>query len=938
MKLFGVKEKVAEKASFLLDARRPKVAAKVSNTSVAYGTLGPTQSRSSFQPSEYNLGEISKVMDIESYVRQAFNKHVELCLKEGYDISSRDEKATSYIKRRLKEMADVSGVTFDMLLRSIATNLVAYSNAFITKVRDSEKSSGSSIRKTAEESLPPVAAYFPMDPTSIQIKRDYHGRVLKYLQRVPGNPIMPQFLPENIVHFHYNKKEGFAFGTPYVVPVLDDIRSLRRLEENVEMLISQNLFPLYQYIVGTENSPAEIYEDGTTEVDVVKNQIERMPTEGSIVTPERHDIKVLGADGKAMDAEKYLKYFEKRVLAGLGMSDVALGRGDTSNRACYSEDTETLTDNGWKMYWEVTENDRIATYNPQNNNIEFHFPDKNIYLYDYNGKMFYFKNSLVDVMVTPDHDMWVGYESNGSKDFSWKKEKSDKIRTKRFKFRTGGLSWSGESPEYFRLPFVTYKSNISFSNSKDFGSIKIEDWVEFLGYFATEGCLAKGSSRWAVTLSQSSVVNPDKTKKIRDCLNRLPFTYNEYTNNGDGTTRFWINCKSLYLYLLESCGDYSYKKHFPEDVLEYDVNLLKILFESAMLGDGTTDKRDGRTSRAFYSSSEVLIGQMQEIAIKLGYRANVVPGTRCQRLLISEHSVSTLTNDNVSVVDYVGKVFCFNVPNHLFITRRNGKIGIHGNTAATLDKVMTDRCKDYQDVIESFVNEYMFKELLNEGGFITDEKEDTFVKLKFREIDIDSMLKIQNHAVFKYEHHAISETEMREELTMDPVMDSQRENMYFDIISKPTMKLEAEIKEAGAKDTNNRQKPANQHGSKPAKTSQKKDYSEITAMADSEWNLLRNAVVTVVSSPDVGASVTLGDLKPLADECYGRIMSKSAGYKINKEMFDSCVKDSISDMGDLVVKNASSMTHPGNAASIVSGVFETLRFRIIDMCEKVVLK
>lgn len=592
MKLFGVKEKVAEKASFMLDARRPKVAAKVSNTSVAYGTLGPTQSRSSFQPSEYNLGEISKVMDIESYVRQAFNKHVELCLKEGYDISSRDEKATSYIKRRLKEMADVSGVTFDMLLRSIATNLVAYSNAFITKVRDSEKSSGSSIRKTAEESLPPVAAYFPMDPTSIQIKRDYHGRVLKYLQRVPGNPIMPQFLPENIVHFHYNKKEGFAFGTPYVVPVLDDIRSLRRLEENVEMLISQNLFPLYQYIVGTENSPAEIYEDGTTEVDVVKNQIERMPTEGSIVTPERHDIKVLGADGKAMDAEKYLKYFEKRVLAGLGMSDVALGRGDTSNRA----------------------------------------------------------------------------------------------------------------------------------------------------------------------------------------------------------------------------------------------------------------------------------------------------------------------------------------------------------TAATLDKVMTDRCKDYQDVIESFVNEYMFKELLNEGGFIVDEKEDTFVKLKFREIDIDSMLKIQNHAVFKYEHHAISETEMREELTMDPVMDSQRENMYFDIISKPTMKLEAEIKEAGAKDTNNRQKPANQHGSKPAKTSQKKDYSEITAMADSEWNLLRNAVVTVVSSPDVGASVTLGDLKPLADECYGRIMSKSAGYKINKEMFDSCVKDSISDMGDLVVKNASSMTHPGNAASIVSGVFETLRFRIIDMCEKVVLK
>ena len=41
------------------------------------------------------------------------------------------------------------------------------------------------------------------------------------------------------------------------------------------------------------------------------------------------------------------------------------------NKACYSEDTETLTSNGWKKYWEVTKEDKIAQYNTKNNHIEW---------------------------------------------------------------------------------------------------------------------------------------------------------------------------------------------------------------------------------------------------------------------------------------------------------------------------------------------------------------------------------------------------------------------------------------------------------------------------------------------------------------------------------------------------------------------------------------
>ncbi len=91
------------------------------------------------------------------------------------------------------------------------------------------------------------------------------------------------------------------------------------------------------------------------------------------------------------------------------------------------------------------------------------------------------------------------------------------------------------------------------------------------------------------------------------------------------------------------------------------------MFEAAMLGDGTTDLRDGRTSRAYYSSSDMLIDQMQEISIKLQYRAHIVPGESCHRLLLSKHNFSSVLMEQVETVDYTGKVYCFSVPNHLLL-------------------------------------------------------------------------------------------------------------------------------------------------------------------------------------------------------------------------------------------------------------------------------
>ena len=136
--------------------------------------------RGVFQRSEYELGEIAKVMDIEAYARQAFNKHTEQCLKEGYKIVSPNGEAATYVRGRLHEIGEASGRTFDSLLRGIVTNIVSFSNCFVVKKRDRRASSGNARKGPTGETIEPVAGYFILDPTSIQIKRNIHGTVKKY--------------------------------------------------------------------------------------------------------------------------------------------------------------------------------------------------------------------------------------------------------------------------------------------------------------------------------------------------------------------------------------------------------------------------------------------------------------------------------------------------------------------------------------------------------------------------------------------------------------------------------------------------------------------------------------------------------------------------------------------------------------------------------------
>lgn len=315
---------------------------QVFNPVVGYNTARST-GRGQFVCPEYDLAEIGRVEDTESYVRQAFDKKVGLMFKEGWDLIGRNPKTVKYIKIRLAQIAKASETPTIKLLRDLGSSLLRKSNGFLIKVRD-ETASGGRVRPNANGSadLKPVAGYFVAPAEVMEVS--YSGnKIAKWRQRMPDG-FIKEYQPRDVIHFYYDRKDGFTFGTPQLVPVLDDIRALRKIEENIELLVYQHLFPLFQFKVGSKEIPAGIDENGEKEVDVIRREIQFMPSEGGLVTTERHEIVALGAEGRALRAESYLDHFKKRVIAGLGISHVDLGDGDTTNRATSDNMSRNLVD------------------------------------------------------------------------------------------------------------------------------------------------------------------------------------------------------------------------------------------------------------------------------------------------------------------------------------------------------------------------------------------------------------------------------------------------------------------------------------------------------------------------------------------------------------------------------------------------------------------
>lgn len=145
------------------------------------------------------------------------------------------------------------------------------------------------------------------------------------------------------------------------------------------------------------------------------------------------------------------------------------------------------------------------------------------------------------------------------------------------------------------------------------------------------------------------------------------------------------------------------------------------------------------------------------------------------------------------------------------------------STSDSMASEMSDRISAIQTVIENFVNDRILRELLMEGGYDPVLNPEHAVEFRFKENDMDRKIKSEIHAVYLYEHNSITEDEMRGYIGKDPIED--RSKMFQTLVTQANAKAtgSADASEGssnGTKETDNKEKPTNQSGTKtsPKKT------------------------------------------------------------------------------------------------------------------------
>lgn len=122
--------------------------------------------------------------------------------------------------------------------------------------------------------------------------------------------------------------------------------------------------------------------------------------------------------------------------------------GANPKTGCYDEKTEVLTENGWKFFKDVDQNEKVVTLSNKNT-IELHKPTR-YFEYNYDDEMYHFKTRSLDLLVTPNHRMIV--------DNTWTKERLF-VEARNFVPNTHRIPkrgiWNCMKQDYFELPSIS---------------------------------------------------------------------------------------------------------------------------------------------------------------------------------------------------------------------------------------------------------------------------------------------------------------------------------------------------------------------------------------------------------------------------------------------------------------------------------------------------
>jgi len=366
---------------------------------------------------------------------------------------------------------------------------------------------------------------------------------------------------------------------------------------------------------------------------------------------------------------------------------------------CYTDDTEFLTDNGWKHYDDITEGDQLATVylgdatQRKYLGIEYQsFVDR--YEANYSGPLYSFRAYHFDVTVTPNHRMLYRYVSR----------KNNKADTN---VQFGQAATVPDSFEFIRR--VSPRTH-AFRQKDVFEGITLPSaaYLTLMGWYLSDGCMMFNAAGKPKAIRISQKVGAKLAWKMgrfaSDHKNKISISIATYLQKPTAWRPYEIDERVMIAYgkefalrMFNDCGALK-DKHIPRWAFGLTKRLLEKLLYALIDGDGT-DRKNG--SFVYYASLKQLADDVQEAALFAGwetslngpygpyesnpeappmYQVHLRPNVSQFKRLVRGTNVTKR-----AVTDQ--RIVCFTVPNETLIVRKNGYIGVHGNSKHALHLV-----------------------------------------------------------------------------------------------------------------------------------------------------------------------------------------------------------------------------------------------------------
>lgn len=339
--------------------------------------------------------------------------------------------------------------------------------------------------------------------------------------------------------------------------------------------------------------------------------------------------------------------------------------GSAEMTGCYDDQTEILTDSGWKYFKDLNGSETVLTMN-SNKDISWNKIEQ-LHQYDIDDNMYHFKRrNITEMVVTPNHRMLVS-DKKGAK---FEIKRADEV----FKSKK----------EYIVPKNNAIKQNIS--KSIKIGSLEFDTIVfyRFLGAYLGDGSFVYNENtkthKYNVNIAQKDTdKNFESIKKIVDAMN-MKYTYSSGCFN--------IYNKELANYM-KQFGK-AHDKFVPKELFLEDSLVINAFLEGFRLTD--------YCNKYFYTCSPQLKDDLQVLLQLVGIssRARIhkkhpftvdfgngrAAHSNYDLWEICEHRTrsKSFMKSKLEIKRYKGKVYCVTVPNNTVCVRRNGNVNWSGNS------------------------------------------------------------------------------------------------------------------------------------------------------------------------------------------------------------------------------------------------------------------